>query len=153
MKGLTFLMGNSIRIFPGGFKNLPRKPQNLGDNWPLASTVIVLIMMSLFQAWSSLISIETVKLAISQHRFYFDVHKVCGNLVGVNLRWVGGKHLFFQWIWTRYVYFYISLCEIMPPSAKILNSKLVFWLRFHHCQFDFEYGLCEIKVLTLHGEF
>ena len=24
------------------------------------------------------ISIETVKLASSQHRFYFDVHKVCG---------------------------------------------------------------------------
>ena len=29
---------------------------------------------------SSLISIETVKLASSQHRFYFDVHKVCGKL-------------------------------------------------------------------------
>ena len=27
-----------------------------------------------------LISIETVKLASSQHRFYFDVHKVCGKL-------------------------------------------------------------------------
>ena len=26
------------------------------------------------------ISIETVKLASSQHRFYFDVHKVCGKL-------------------------------------------------------------------------
>ena len=28
----------------------------------------------------TLISIETVKLASSQHRFYFDVHKVCGKL-------------------------------------------------------------------------
>ena len=27
-----------------------------------------------------LISIETVKLASSQHHFYFDVHKVCGKL-------------------------------------------------------------------------
>ena len=27
-----------------------------------------------------IISIETVKLASSQHRFYFDVHKVCGKL-------------------------------------------------------------------------
>ena len=27
-----------------------------------------------------LISIETVKVASSQHRFYFDVHKVCGKL-------------------------------------------------------------------------
>ena len=27
-----------------------------------------------------LISIETVKLPSSQHRFYFDVHKVCGKL-------------------------------------------------------------------------
>ena len=29
---------------------------------------------------SQIISIETVKLASSQHRFYFDVHKVCGKL-------------------------------------------------------------------------
>ena len=30
--------------------------------------------------YCTLISIETVKLASSQHRFYFDVHKVCGKL-------------------------------------------------------------------------
>ena len=44
----------------------------------------------------NLISIETVKLASSQHRFYFDVHKYVGNLDGVKLLWVGGKNLFFQ---------------------------------------------------------
>ena len=30
-----------------------------------------------------IISIETVKVASSKHRFYFDIHKVCGNLGGV----------------------------------------------------------------------
>ena len=29
---------------------------------------------------NDVISIETVKLTSSQHRFYFDVHKVCGKL-------------------------------------------------------------------------
>ena len=41
-----------------------------------------------------LISIETMKLASSQHRFYFDVHKECdnvGNLDWVKLHWVGGN--------------------------------------------------------------
>ena len=47
-------------------------------------------------ATAALISIETVKLASSQHRFYFDVHKVCGKLARVDLHWVGGKHLFFS---------------------------------------------------------
>ena len=32
------------------------------------------------RCWELVISIETVKLASSQHRFYFDVHKVCGKL-------------------------------------------------------------------------
>ena len=61
------------------------------------------------------------------HRFYFDVHKVCGKLGRRKLHWVGGRHLFFQWIWTRYVYFYISLWKIMPSCVKNLHVKSVFW--------------------------
>ena len=47
--------------------------------------------------WDALgvIYIETVKEASSQHRFYFDVHKVCPGK-GVKLHSVGGKHSFFQ---------------------------------------------------------
>ena len=51
-----------------------------------------------------------------------------GNLDGVKLHWVGGTHLFFQWIWSRYVYFYISSGKIMPPGTKNLPPKSVFWL-------------------------
>ena len=37
MKGLTFLTWNFYHDISAGLKNLPRKPQNFGDNWPLAS--------------------------------------------------------------------------------------------------------------------
>ena len=59
--------------------------------------------------------------------------KYVRNLDGVKLHWVGGKHLFFQWIWTRYVNFYISSWKILPPGTKNLPPKSVFWLHFNHC--------------------
>ena len=37
-------------------------------------------MLIVARVATKVISIETVKLASSQHRFYFDVHKVCGKL-------------------------------------------------------------------------
>ena len=42
-----------------------------------------------------LISIETVKVASSQHRFYFDVHKVCGKL---------GRGKFAGWVVDTYFF-------------------------------------------------
>ena len=101
-----------------------------------------------------LISIETVKLASSQHRFNFDVHKkYVGNLDGVKLHWVGGKHLFFQWIWTGYVYFYmyISLWKIMLSCAKNIHLKSVFWYYMSYTQTSS--GWNEVKIRTLEGDF
>ena len=84
--------------------------------------------------------------------FYFDVHKIYGN-VGrgkIALGW-WCIHLFFQCIWTRYWHSHINLWQIMPSSAKNLPAKSVFWLCFHHCQFAC--GLCEIKIRTVHWDF
>ena len=77
--------------------------------------------------------------------------KCVGNLDGVNLHWVGGKNLFFQLIWASYVLFYISLCEIMPPSAKILHVRSVLWFHISHTQTSS--GGNKAKILTLDGEF
>ena len=91
----------------------------------LNSDLVVLIFYLSFCRFPDLlISIESMKVTHCQHRFYFDVHKVCGKLRQgktadrVKLHWLSGKDLFFQWIWTRYVYFYISLWQIMPSSIK-----------------------------------
>ena len=46
----------------------------------------------------------------------------CVGKDGVNLHWVGGKHLSFQWIWTRYVYIYVSLCDTMYNASQCWNS-------------------------------
>ena len=58
-----------------------------------------------------------------------------GNLNGVKLHWVSGRlYLFFQWIWTRYVYFYVSLWKIMPTCVKNLHVKSVIWCYMSHTQ-------------------
>ena len=36
-EGLTFSHVKFYHDLSAGLKNLPRKPQNFGDNWPLAS--------------------------------------------------------------------------------------------------------------------
>ena len=58
--------------------------------------------------------------------------KCVGNLDGVKLHWVGRIN-FFQWLWTRYVYFYISLWKIMPPGSTNLPPKSIFWLHINLC--------------------
>ena len=55
------------------------------------------------------IYIETVKVASSQHCFYFDVHKVCGK--GVKLHSVGGKHSIFCGEYGLDISTFISVCD------------------------------------------